>query len=76
MTRLARGSKRHWGGPAAPPPAHSRRLHPRIGWLAVGEYAELAAFDVADYPAIPYHFGVCLCGPTTQRGVVICTEKM
>jgi imidazolonepropionase len=57
-------------------PAYSLRLHDRMGSLDVGKYADLAAFDVADYREIPYYFGVNLCGWTMKRGVVIHTKKM
>jgi len=56
-------------------PAYSLRLHDRIGSLDVGKYADLAAFDVADYREIPYYFGVNLCGWTVKRGVVIHTKN-
>jgi imidazolonepropionase len=52
-------------------PAYSLRLHDRVGSLEVGKYADLAAFDVADYREIPYYFGVGLCTLTMKRGVVI-----
>jgi imidazolonepropionase len=52
-------------------PAYSLRQHDRIGSLEVGKYADLAAFDVADYREIPYYFGVNLCGLTMKRGTVI-----
>lgn len=51
--------------------AYSLRLHDRIGSLEVGKYADMAAFDVADYREIPYYFGVNLCSMTMKRGVVI-----
>jgi imidazolonepropionase len=51
--------------------AFSLRLHDRAGSLEVGKYADLAAFDVADYREIPYYFGVNLCSMTMKRGVVI-----
>ena len=52
-------------------PAYSLRQHGRVGSLEVGKYADLAAFDVADYREIPYYFGVNLCKMTMKRGVVI-----
>jgi len=52
-------------------PAYSLRQHGRVGSLEVGKYADLAAFDVADYREIPYYFGVNLCSMTMKRGVVI-----
>jgi len=52
-------------------PAYSLRRHDRVGSIEVGKYADLAAFDVADYREIPYYFGVNLCGLTIKRGVVI-----
>ena len=42
-------------------PAYSLRVHDRVGSLEVGKYADIAAFDVADYREIPYYFGVNLC---------------
>jgi imidazolonepropionase len=52
-------------------PAYSLRQHDRVGSLEVGKYADLAAFDVADYREIPYYFGVNLCSLTMKRGSVI-----
>ncbi|MGH9718491.1 MAG: imidazolonepropionase [Candidatus Acidiferrales bacterium] len=52
-------------------PAYSLRLHDRDGSLEVGKYADLAAFDVADYREIPYYFGVNLCSMTIKRGVAV-----
>ena len=52
-------------------PAYSLRQHDRIGSLEVGKYADLTAFDVADYREIPYYFGVNLCSLTMKRGTVI-----
>jgi imidazolonepropionase len=52
-------------------PAYSLRRHDRAGSIEVGKYADLAAFDVADYREIPYYFGVNLCSFTMKRGVVI-----
>ncbi|MGB8524955.1 MAG: imidazolonepropionase [Candidatus Acidiferrales bacterium] len=52
-------------------PAYSLRLHDRVGSLEVGKYADLAAFDVADYREIPYYFGVNLCSFTMKRGAVL-----
>jgi len=52
-------------------PAYSLRRHDRAGSIEVGKYADLAAFDVADYREIPYYFGVNLCSLTIKRGVVI-----
>ena len=52
-------------------PAYSLRQHDRIGSLEVGKYADLTAFDVADYREIPYYFGVNLCGLTMKRGTII-----
>jgi imidazolonepropionase len=51
--------------------AYSLRRHDRIGSLEVGKYADLAAFNVADYREIPYYFGVNLCVLTMKRGRVI-----
>jgi imidazolonepropionase len=52
-------------------PAYSLRQHDRVGSLEVGKYADLAAFDVADYREIPYYFGVNRCSLTMKRGTVI-----
>ncbi len=52
-------------------PAYSLRQHDRVGSLEVGKYADLAAFDVADYREIPYYFGVNRCSLTMKRGIVI-----
>jgi imidazolonepropionase len=52
-------------------PAYSLRRHDRVGSIEVGKYADLAAFDVADYREIPYYFGMNLCSLTVKRGVVI-----
>jgi imidazolonepropionase len=57
-------------------PAYSLRLHDRVGSLEVGKYADLAAFDVADYREIPYYFGVNLCSLTMKRGAVIHSNKL
>lgn len=56
-------------------PAFSLRRHDRIGSLDVGKYADLAAFDVADYREIPYYFGMQLCSLTMKRGAVIYSTK-
>jgi len=56
-------------------PAYSLRQHGRVGSFEVGKYADLAAFDVADYREIPYYFGVNLCSLTMKRGVVIHSKK-
>ena len=52
-------------------PAYSLRVHDRVGSLEVGKYADLAAFDVADYREIPYYFGVNLCSFTMKRGAIL-----
>jgi imidazolonepropionase len=52
-------------------PAYSLRLHDRVGSLEVGKYADIAAFDVADYREIPYYFGVNLCSFTMKRGAIL-----
>jgi imidazolonepropionase len=57
-------------------PAYSLRLHDRVGSLEVGKYADLAAFDVADYREIPYYFGVNLCSFTMKRGAVLHTKNL
>jgi len=57
-------------------PAYSLRQQDRAGSLEVGKYADLAAFDVADYREIPYYFGVNLCSLTMKRGAVIHSKKL
>ena len=57
-------------------PAYSLRQHDRVGSLEVGKYADLAAFDVADYREIPYYFGVNLCSLTMKRGTVIHSKSI
>src|SRR5271169_6833360 len=57
-------------------PAYSLRAHDRAGSLEVGKYADVAAFDVADYREIPYYFGVNLCAFTMKRGVVIHSKNL
>jgi imidazolonepropionase len=52
-------------------PAYSLRRHDRVGSIEVGKYADLAAFDVADYREIPYYFGVNLCSLTMKRGAIV-----
>ena len=52
-------------------PAYSLRQHDRCGSIEVGKYADIAAFDVADYREIPYYFGVNLCGFTMKRGAIV-----
>jgi imidazolonepropionase len=52
-------------------PAYSLRRHDRVGSIEVGKYADIAAFDAADYREIPYYFGMNLCSLTMKRGVVI-----
>ena len=52
-------------------PAYSLRQHDRVGSIEVGKYADIAAFDVADYREIPYYFGVNLCSLTMKRGTII-----
>ena len=52
-------------------PAYSLRQQDRIGSLEVGKYADIAAFEVADYREIPYYFGVNLCSMTMKRGAII-----
>jgi imidazolonepropionase len=56
-------------------PAYSLRRQDRIGSLEVGKYADLAAFDVADYREIPYYFGVNLCSLTMKRGAILHRKK-
>jgi imidazolonepropionase len=57
-------------------PAYSLCLHDRVGSLEVGKYADLAAFDVADYREIPYYFGVNLCSFTMKRGAILHTKNL
>ncbi|HWG58055.1 MAG TPA: imidazolonepropionase [Candidatus Acidoferrales bacterium] len=57
-------------------PAYSLRQHERTGSLEVGKYADLAAFDVADYREIPYYFGVNLCSLTMKRGAVVYSKNL
>ena len=57
-------------------PAYSLRVHDRIGSLEVGKYADIAAFDVADYREIPYYFGVNLCSLTMKRGAIIHSRNL
>ncbi|MGC2805273.1 MAG: imidazolonepropionase, partial [Candidatus Acidiferrales bacterium] len=57
-------------------PAYSLRQHDRVGSLEVGKYADVAAFDVADYREIPYYFGVNLCSFTMKRGAVIHSKNL
>jgi imidazolonepropionase len=56
--------------------AYSLRQHDRVGSLDVGKYADIAAFDVADYREIPYYFGVNLCSFTMKRGTVIHSKNL
>jgi imidazolonepropionase len=57
-------------------PAYSLRVHDRVGSLEVGKFADLVAFDVADYREIPYYFGVNLCSLTMKRGAIIHSHKL
>ena len=57
-------------------PAYSLRVHDRVGSLEVGKFADVAAFDVADYREIPYYFGVNLCTMTMKRGAIIHSQKI
>jgi imidazolonepropionase len=57
-------------------PAYSLRVHDRVGSLEVGKYADIAAFDVADYREIPYYFGVNLCSLTMKRGAIIHSRNL
>jgi imidazolonepropionase len=57
-------------------PAYSLRQHDRLGSLEVGKYADIAAFEVADYREIPYYFGVNLCSMTMKRGVIIHSKNL
>jgi imidazolonepropionase len=57
-------------------PAYSLRQHDRVGSLEVGKYADVAAFDVADYREIPYYFGVNLCSMTMKRGAIIYSKNL
>ena len=57
-------------------PAYSLRVHDRVGSIEVGKFADVAAFDVADYREIPYYFGVNLCSMTMKRGAIIHPKKI
>jgi imidazolonepropionase len=57
-------------------PAYSLRKHDRTGSIEVGKYADIAAFDVADYREIPYYFGMSLCSFTMKRGIIIHSKKL
>jgi imidazolonepropionase len=51
--------------------AYALRREKQIGSLAVGKFADLAVFEVADYREIPYYFGMNNCWMTMKRGVVV-----
>jgi imidazolonepropionase len=51
--------------------AYALRREEQIGSLAVGKFADLAVFEVADYREIPYYFGMNSCWLTMKRGVVV-----
>jgi len=51
--------------------AYGLRREKQIGSLAVGKFADLAVFEVADYREIPYYFGMNNCWMTMKRGVVV-----
>jgi imidazolonepropionase len=51
--------------------AYSLRRHEQIGSLAVGKYADLAVFNLADLREIPYYFGVNHCCLAMKRGEII-----
>jgi imidazolonepropionase len=51
--------------------AYALRCEKQIGSLAVGKFADLAVFEVADYREIPYYFGMNNCWMTMKRGVVV-----
>ena len=51
--------------------AYALRREKQIGSLEVGKFADLAAFEVADYREIPYYFGMNSCWMTMKRGVVV-----
>jgi len=56
--------------------AYALRREKQIGSLAVGKFADLAVFEVADYREIPYYFGMNSCWMTMKRGVVVhATDK-
>ena len=55
--------------------AYSLRRHDRVGSLAVGNYADLAVFDVADYREIPYYFGLNHCWMTLKRGEIVYSRR-
>jgi imidazolonepropionase len=51
--------------------AYALRREKQFGSLAVGKFADLAVFEVADYREIPYYFGMNSCWMTMKRGVVV-----
>jgi imidazolonepropionase len=55
--------------------AYSLRRDDRVGSLAVGKYADLAVFDLADYREIPYYFGVNHCWLTMKRGEIVYSRE-
>ncbi len=50
--------------------AHSLRKASTVGSLETGKNADLIVLGVADYRAIPYHFGVNLVELVMRNGVV------
>lgn len=55
--------------------AYSLRRQDRVGSLEVGKSGDFAAFEVADYREIPYHFGMNRCRLTMKRGAIIYSKK-
>ncbi|MBZ5698715.1 MAG: hypothetical protein LAN18_09230 [Acidobacteriia bacterium] len=47
------------------------RRHAHIGSIEVGEYADLAIFDVEDYLEILYYFGVNCCVMAVKRAEIV-----
>ncbi|MCK4513135.1 amidohydrolase family protein, partial [bacterium] len=45
-----------------------------VGSLAVGKLCDLVVWDVDDYRAIPYHYGVNLAATVVKRGTVVSTR--
>lgn len=52
-------------------PAYALGRGERVGTLEVGKQADMVVFDVADYRAIPYFFGVNHARTVVKRGVVV-----
>jgi imidazolonepropionase-like amidohydrolase len=46
-----------------------------IGSIEVGEYADLAVFDVEDYREIPYYCGVTCCAMAVKRAEIVYSRE-